>query len=274
LQQAAQKRLNRPERSSVEKVLYFVDTYANYCDPQLAEAFLAVLEHNGIPVYVPENQMQAAMPMIARGLVSKARGIAEHNVAILAEAVRQGYTIVATEPSAVLALTHEYPQLLPGDHDAEMIAENALEACHYLWRLHQRGKLQLNFGQLNTSLGYHTPCHTKALEIGTPAESLLRLIPGLKVERIEKGCSGMAGMYGFQRENYRRSLRAGLPLITAVRTGSFVAGTTECSTCKVQMEQSTSKPTIHPVKIVALAYGLMPELRTLINSPGKDLVVT
>jgi hypothetical protein len=40
------------------------------------------------------------------------------------------------------------------------------------------------------------------------------------------------------------------------------------------MEQSTSKPTIHPVKIVALAYGLMPELRTLINSPGKDLVVT
>jgi len=274
VQQAAQKRLNRPERSTVEKVLYFVDTYANYCDQQLAEAFLAVLEHNGIPVYVPENQLQAAMPLIARGIVGQARSIAEHNVGILAEAVRQGYTIVSTEPSAVLALTHEYPQLLPGDHDAEMVAENSFEACHYLWRLHQRGKLQLNFGQLNTSVGYHTPCHTKALEVGTPAESLLRLIPGLKVERLEKGCSGMAGMYGFQQENYRRSLRAGLPLITAVRTGSFVAGSTECSTCKVQMEQSTSKPTIHPVKIVALAYGLMPELRQLINSPGKDLVVT
>ena len=274
VQQAVQKRINRPERSTVEKVLYFVDTYANYCDQQLAEAFLAVLEHNGIPVYVPENQLQAAMPLISRGIVKQARAIAEHNVAILAEAVRQGYTIVSTEPAAALALTHEYPQLLPGDHDAEMVAENSFEACHYLWRLHQRGKLQLNFGPLNTSVGYHTPCHTKALQVGTPAESLLRLIPGLKVERLEKGCSGMAGMYGFQRENYRSSLRAGLPLITAVRTGGFVAGTTECSTCKVQMEQSTSKPTIHPVKIVALAYGLMPELRTLINSPGKDLVVT
>jgi FAD/FMN-containing dehydrogenase/Fe-S oxidoreductase len=274
LQYAAQKRVNRPERSSVEKVLYFVDTYANYCDSQLAEAFLAVLEHNGIPAYVPENQLQAAMPMISRGLVSHARRIAETNVALLAEGVRQGYTIVATEPSAALALTHEYPMLLPGDHDAEMVAENTFEACHYLWRLHQRGKLQLNFGQLNTSLGYHTPCHTKALEVGTPAESLLRLIPGLKVERLEKGCSGMAGTYGLQRDNYRRSLRAGLPLINAVRTGGFVAGTTECSTCKLQMEQSTSKPTIHPVKIVALAYGLMPELKHLINSPGKDLVVT
>jgi Fe-S oxidoreductase len=274
LRRATERRLNRPERSTTEKVLYFVDTYANYCDSQLAEAFVAVLEHNGIPVYVPDNQWQAAMPMISRGIVGKARAIAEHNVAILAEAVRQGYSIVATEPSAALALTHEYPMLLPGDHDAQMVAENSYEACYYLWRLHQRGKLQLNFGQVNASVGYHTPCHTKALEVGTPAESLLRLIPGLKVEKLEKGCSGMAGVYGFQHENYRSSLRAGLPLITAVRTGSFIAGTTECSTCKVQMEQSTSKPTIHPVKIVALAYGLMPELRTLINSPGKDLVLT
>jgi Fe-S oxidoreductase len=134
--------------------------------------------------------------------------------------------------------------------------------------------LQLNFGHVNASVGYHTPCHTKALEVGTPAESLLRLIPGLKVEKLEKGCSGMAGVYGFQHENYRSSLRTGLPLITAVRTGAFIAGATECSACKVQMEQSTSKPTIHPVKIVALAYGLMPELRGLINSPGKDLVLT
>ena len=35
--------------------------------------------------------------------------------------------------------------LLPGDHDAEMVAENSDEACYHLWRLHQRGKLQLNF---------------------------------------------------------------------------------------------------------------------------------
>ena len=42
----------------------------------------------------------------------------------------------------------------------------------------------------------------------------------------------------------------------------------------IQMEQGTRKPTIHPVKLVALAYGLMPELRQLINSPGEDLVVT
>ena len=117
------------------------------------------------------------------------------------------------------------------------------------------------------------PCHVKALQVGTPAENLLDLIPGLQIERLEKGCSGIAGLYGFQRRNYRNSLRAGLPLLSAVRTGSFQFGATECSTCRIQMEQGTSKPTIHPVKLVALAYGLMPELRQLLNSPSEDLVV-
>ena len=78
------------------------------------------------------------MPYIARGHVPLARNIAETNVALLAEAIRQGYTIVATEPSAVLALTHEYLQLLPDDQDAEMVSQNTYEACHYFWRLHQR----------------------------------------------------------------------------------------------------------------------------------------
>lgn len=274
LQQAAERRLNRPQRSATDKVLYFVDTYANYCDTQLAEAFVAVLTHNGIAAYVPESQQHAAMPLITRGVLDPARQTAEKNVALLAEAVRQGYTIVATEPSAVLALTHEYPTILPGDHDAKLVAENTYEACHYLWRCHQQGKLQLDFSPLQSTIGYHTPCHMKALQVGTPTESLLELIPGLRVQRLEKGCSGIAGMYGFSRENYRNSLRAGLPLLSAVRTGPFKVATTNCSACKIQMEQGTPKPTVHPVKLLALAYGLMPELRDLLDSPGGDLVVT
>jgi len=280
LQQAAQRRLNRPQlnrpqlnrpqQNSAEKVLYFVDTYANYCDTQLADALLAVLEHNNISVYVPQGQLQAAMPLIARGVLDPARQIAEQNVALLAEAIRKGYTIVATEPSAVLALTHEYPILLPDDDDAELVSKHTFEACHYLWRCHQSGKLELDFTALSMTLGYHVPCHVKALEVGTPGENLLGLIPGLQIERLEKGCSGMAGLYGMQRRNYRNSLRAGMPLLTAIRTGSFQAATTECSTCKIQMEQGSTKPTIHPIKLLALAYGLMPELKPLLHSPGES----
>jgi Fe-S oxidoreductase len=75
----------------------------------------------------------------------------------------------------------------------------------------------------------------------------------------------MAGLWGVNRENYRASLRAGRELISAVRDGAFQIGMTECSTCKMQMEQSDRKPIIHPLKLLAHAYGLMPEVAQLIR---------
>jgi FAD/FMN-containing dehydrogenase/Fe-S oxidoreductase len=274
LQHAAMRRLHLPPRSSGEKVLYFVDTYANHFDAQLAEALVGVLRHNGIAVFVPKDQLHAAMPMIAAGAIDAARDVASQNVAMLAEHVRRGYTIVATEPSAALALSHEYPILLDQDEDAVLVAQHTQEACHYLWRLHQCGRLKLDFQSQRISLGYHVPCHLRALGVGSPAENLLRLVPGLRVSRLEKGCSGMAGLWGVKRANYRASLRAGLELISTIRHGSFQVGTTECSTCKIQMEQSSTKPTIHPLKLLALAYGMMPEVAEQVRSGGKPLMVT
>jgi hypothetical protein len=49
---------------------------------------------------------------------------------------------------------------------------------------------------------------------------------------------------------------------------------TECSTCKMQMEQSSTKPTLHPIKLLALAYDLMPDVAELVRSRGRELVVT
>jgi FAD/FMN-containing dehydrogenase/Fe-S oxidoreductase len=274
LQQSALRRLNHPPRTSGEKIVYFVDTYANHFDTQLGEAFVAVMRHNGVAVFVRNDQLQSGMPMIACGALEPARDIAAENVAMLAESVRQGYTIVATEPSAVLALTHEYPTLLDNDEDALAVAQHTQEACHYLWQLHLRGRLKLNFESQRISVGYHVPCHLRALGVGAPAENLLRLVPGLRVTRLEKGCSGIAGLWGVSRENYRTSLRAGFELISTMRDGPFQIGTTECSTCKMQMEQGSNKPTIHPIKLFALAYGLMPEIATLVRSTGTPLVVT
>jgi Fe-S oxidoreductase/FAD/FMN-containing dehydrogenase len=274
LRQAAMQRLHHRVRRTGEKVLYFVDTYANHFDTQLAEALVAVLHHNAVSVFVPTDQEQAAMPMISQGMLEPARDIAQRNVGMLAEAVRQGYTIVATEPSATLALTREYPTILDDDEDALLVAEHTQDACHYLWQLHQRGRLKLNFRPQRVSIGYHVPCHLRALGVGVPAEYLLKLVPGLRIMRIEKGCSGAAGLYGLKRDNYRTSLRVGFELIDTMRKATFQLGMSECSTCKIQMEQGTTKPTIHPIKILALAYGLMPEMTPLLRAQGKRLVVT
>ena len=84
----------------------------------------------------------------------------------------------------------------------------------------------------------------------------------------------MMSTFGLKAENYRTSLRAGWHLITRLRDPNLQVGTTECSACKMQMEQGTTKPTIHPMKLLAYAYGLMPEVAALLTTPGEELIVT
>ena len=273
LRWANRNRLSRSNRQLGRKVAFFVDAYVNWNDLELGQSLVRVLQHNGIDVIVPQDQLVSGMSLISDGVLTRAKRLAEKNVELLAEYVRQGFQIVTTEPSAALALKHEYLNMLDDD-DARLVSANTFEACHYLLNLHQTGDLELDFRPVNQTVGYHMPCHQKALEIGNPGVNLLRLIPGLQVELIEKGCSGMCGTFGLKRRNYVRSLRMGFPLINAMRSPSIVAGTTECSTCKIQMEQGTSKPTIHPIKILALAYGLLPQLSNMFDRRNEELVVS
>jgi len=100
------------------------------------------------------------------------------------------------------------------------------------------------------------------------------LIPGLQVHTIEEGCSGMAGAYGVTSENFQTSIQIGWGLISKMRDPDLDSGTTECSSCKIQMEQGTTTPTLHPIKLLALAYGLMPEIQSKLTTPSKPLVVS
>ncbi|TWT48699.1 FAD-binding and (Fe-S)-binding domain-containing protein [Botrimarina hoheduenensis] len=259
------RKLAKPVSHSGDRVAYFVDTFANRFDTELAEAFVAVLRRHGVAVYAPPTQAQSGMAMISQGGLEPARRLAERNVAVLAEAIRQGHTVVATEPSAVLALTHEYRVLLPDDEDAALVAENTEEACLFLWRRHLNARLSLELDPLPIRVAYHQPCHSRALGVGVPAEKLMRLIPDLMVERIDQGCSGMAGTYGLLKRNYRSSLRAGLPMLNALRRGDSQAGATECSTCRLQMQQAATVPTFHPIKLLAASYGDLPGLRKVID---------
>ena len=254
---AARRGITRPSRRSGPRVLYFLDTYARWHDPLLAQAFVAVLERNGIGVFVDPRQVASGMPLVSEGDVDGARKLARRNVRVLAEAVRLGYRIVCTEPAAVTCITHDYPLLLD-DEELPRITAATCDAMTFLWELHRDGRLRLDFDPLPVELLYHAPCHTRiGGAAATPAEHVLRLIPGLALQVADRGCSGMAGTFGLARENYRTSLRVGLGLMSALRAAGVEAGATDCSACRIQMEQGTTKPTVHPVKLLAKAYGLL-----------------
>lgn len=266
-------RSQEPGTAPPRKVVLFADAFVNWNDPELGRALVEVLEHNGVVVSVPQNQRISGLSLISAGALGPARKIAQANVAILAEAIRGGAEVVTTEPAATLALKHEYLHILP-DSDAKLVAENTFEATEYLWRLHQLQKLKTDFQSTPITVAHHLPCHQRATVNGNPGVELLRLIPDLEVVAIEKGCSGMAGMFGVYAKNYWRSLKIGHELIREIRKPIYLAGTTECSSCRIQMEQGSTKPTVHPIKILARAYGLMPELKDVFTRKGSARILS
>lgn len=254
-------------------VVFFVDHFANFHDPELGWAAVAILQHQGIPVYVPAGQTSSGMAMISAGDLDSARELAEQNLRELAELAREGLTIICTEPTAAVCLKQEYPLLL--DHpDVNVVASQVVELGAFLRQLHAENRLKTDFTPIDLTVGYHTPCHLKSLQQGTPLADLLQLIPGIKVDRLASGCSGMAGAYGLTVENFETSIKLGQPLFDALQSPTIQVGATECGSCKMQMEQGHTRATLHPLKLLALAYGLMPELRQRLRPSDRRLLTT
>jgi FAD/FMN-containing dehydrogenase/Fe-S oxidoreductase len=264
---AARLGLNKPRpQLPGPRVVYFVDVFANYYDQELAEAVVAVLHQAGVNVYVPSRQRSSGLAALIVGDVNHARDQALTNLRVLANAVRDGYTVICSEPTAALMLREEYVKLTE-DLDAELVAANTMDVGHYLLGLDARGQLPRPREPLRARVGYHQPCHLRALDVGTPGLELLRNVLELDVEFINRGCSGMGGTFGMDRDRFWTSLRAGRGLIKRLRDDDIDIGATECGACRIQMEQGVTKRTLHPIKLLALGYGLNPALRQHFKDP-------
>jgi Fe-S oxidoreductase len=272
LREARRRGWTRKPRSARPRVAYFVDVFANYNDPSIAEAVVAVLHHNGVEVFVPPNQLGCGMAPLAYGDVEMARETVQHNLRLFADLAREGYPILCSEPTAALMFRQDALDLLD-DSDAKLVAGQTVEATAYLWDLHQQGLLRTDFRPLDLAVGHHVPCHLKALGRPPAGPALLGLIPGLRVHTIDVSCSGMAGTFGLKAANYRTSLEAGRPMLEALAGPRALFGSTECSTCRMQMEDGAGKRTLHPAQYLALSYGCLPDLRKRLQKPMGELVL-
>ena len=244
-----------PIADPIDKVAYFVDLYANYNDHELARAVVEVLRHNEVEVMVPP-QWGVCMPAISYGDLKLAKKSIEFNVSHLAQAVRSGYKVICSEPTAALCLKEEYLDVVDSP-EAHLVAENCWELTDYLAQLHSQGKLKTDFRPVKMKLAYHEPCHYSALGISQGSLSLMALIEGVEVERLPNSCCGIAGTFGFQKKNFELSMTAGEPMLEPLRNSDADFGLTECGTCNMQMAQGSGKKVLHPVKVLAQSYGLL-----------------
>jgi len=258
-------------RGDAPRAALFVDVFAAYNDPLIGEAAVAVLQHNGIDVYVPPRQRGSGAAALAQGDLDAARDTAVRNVRALADLTREGFRIVCLEPTSALMLTQDYLALLD-DPDARAVASHTVELMAYLGELRTAGKLRTDFKRLDLALGHHVPCHQKALRGAIRGPDLLELIPGVRVHTVDAGCSGMGGTWGLRADRYADSLAAGRAVFAELDRPRVLLGSTECSACRIQMQEGTGKRTLHPVQYLAYAYGLLPDLDARLSKPLGRLV--
>ncbi|OHB62258.1 MAG: hypothetical protein A2Y76_15190, partial [Planctomycetes bacterium RBG_13_60_9] len=223
-----------PIAEPVDRVAYFVDTYANFNDHELGFAVVDVLRHNGVEVILPK-QRPAPLPAIVYGDVKTARRDLSYSVKHLADAVRRGYKIVCSEPSAALCLREELRHYVAGE-DALPVSQNTSELMNYLSTLREAGKLKAPTQSVPDKFVYHLPCHLCAVGDDTVTLRLLQEHFKIDVADLQAGCCGLSGTFGMQQKNYDLASQISESLKTALKKAPTKNVLTECAACKMQIE--------------------------------------
>jgi Fe-S oxidoreductase len=195
------------------------------------------------------------LPAIVYGDVKAARRDLSYSVKHLARAVRDGYKIVCSEPSAALCLRQELRHYVAGE-DASLVSQNTVELMNYLQALRVAGKLKAPVRSIEDEFVYHLPCHLCAVGDDTVTLRLLHEHFKVRVADLRAGCCGLSGTFGMQAKNYELSSQISERLRDALRTAPTRNVLTECAACKMQIEHIAPATATHPVKLMARAYAL------------------
>jgi len=232
------------------RVIYFVDTWTNVYVPEVGIAAVKLLERAGFGVLCPQLGC-CGRPAISKGILADARQLAEANIRRLAGMAASGVPIVGTEPSCILTLVDEYPQLVR-THAARTVAGQAMMIETLLRRVLDADPKALDpIGQAPL-LRYHAHCHQKALVGSDDAVALMRRLCGEASMEINSGCCGMAGSSGHEKAHYDVARAVGEQrLFPAVRGRGDAAIAVAGFSCRQQIEHHTGVRVKHLVEYLA-----------------------
>ncbi len=255
------------------EVVYYHGCSTNSYEPRIGKLAVKVLERNGFRVIVPD-QACCGLPTQSNGDFHEARRFARKNVHGLSEYVRRGVPIVGTSASCIMALKSDYEHILGmEDGGTRALAASVFEFSEFLNNLALTGKLNTDFRPVSefdaeyraliegspNYVPYHAPCQLKAHGMGRPALDVLDLIPGLRLVEMDAECCGIAGTYGYKVEKRQIAEAVGQPLFKRlVGSGARIA-VCDTETCRWHIAQMTGLRLVHPVELIAQAYGITPD---------------
>lgn len=102
---------------------------------------------------------------------------------------------------------------------------------------------------------YFPSCHQREQSGGSYYEKLFEAvgIKNITIFRDNFSCCGLGGIKGFYRDYHPKSLEIGMRLIERIERLRPRGIITECLSCRVQFEQLSDYPVIHPLEVLDFA---------------------
>ncbi len=241
----------KKQDSYKKHVSYFHGCYVNYNFPKLGQDLVKVMNAVGYGVHLLEKEKCCGVALISNGLIGQAKRQAQLNTDSIRKSVADDKRpVLTTSSTCTFTMRDEYPHLL-GVDNAD-VRDGLTLATRFLFRLVDEGKIKLAFRpDYKLRVAYHTACHMQKMGWAIYSTELLKMIPGVEFTMLESQCCGIAGTYGFKRENYETSQAIGSSLFDNIKRVNPDVVATDCETCKWQIEMSTGYQVMNPISIIA-----------------------
>lgn len=240
------------------EVVLFATCTVTFNLPSAGKAAVQVLEHHGLKVHYPTEQTCCGMPNLDGGDMASAIDKAKRNVETLYPFVARGMDVIVPGPTCSYVLKKEYPELL-GTPEAKAVAAHTFDLMEYVRvKLLREKKLREDFKFPLGKIALHAACHLRAQKIGTPAQNVLRKVPGTEVEVIEQ-CSAVDGTWGMKAQYFELGQKYAQKLVNGVKNvEGFSAVATDCPLSGQRLAQELDTIAVHPIELLNRAYGLPP----------------
>ncbi|WP_423751636.1 LUD domain-containing protein [Salinirarus marinus] len=235
------------------EVVLYPDVYTNHVQVERGKAAVRTLEALGVRVHVPEVASSGRAPL-SQGMIATAESHAHDVYGALAEHVDAGRDVVVVEPSDLAMFEREYEKFLP-ERSFERLRDNSYEVMEYVYGLLQNGGDSERLRRApadDPGVAYHSHCQQRTLGLEGHTVAVLEDLD-YDVVTSDVECCGMAGSFGYKSDYYELSVEVGEDLAGQFTTDETRDRTVVASgtSCLEQLDSLLSRPTTHPIELVA-----------------------
>jgi Fe-S oxidoreductase/FAD/FMN-containing dehydrogenase len=271
-------RSHRPRNPEGPPVVLFADTFNNYFHPDVAIAATEVLEDAGFRVHVPVPDICCGRPLYDYGFLSMAKRWWIDLLGKLRSYYQAGMPMVVLEPSCWASFHDELSNLLPNSEDGKRLKALTFTLSEFL----RSQAPDYAPPKLKMKATVHGHCHQKALETLNDkefgklrAEKEIFENIGLESKYPEDGCCGMAGAFGYEKQNghYQVGIAVGerilLPQVRKAADDELIIA--DGFSCQEQIGQQTNRAAMHTAQVLQLA--IHKNHRTAFGHPESRMII-